>query len=148
MTMLEIPLGTAWSDRFRQPDLDTLLDELGAELTVPFQTVREVLLGWGLSEDLGWNGPTYQWSLGYSRIKSDKPEFFLVPRPTHPMLAAPVSLDRLANVDTKSLDRAFRERIIAASVVGPNAWCTWPVQSKAGAAAIASGLRILFDQPS
>jgi|GEM_PF-3454820 len=148
MTTLEIPLGTAWSDRFRQPDLDTLLDELGDDLAVPFQTVREELLGRGLSEDLAWNGPTYQWSLGYSRNKADKPEFFLVPRPTQPLLAAPVSLERLASVDTKALDRAFRERIIAASVVGPNAWCTWPVQSKAGAAAIVAGLRILCDEPA
>ncbi|MFG0305435.1 MAG: hypothetical protein ACF8Q5_04395 [Phycisphaerales bacterium JB040] len=148
MTMLEIPLGTAWSDRFHQPSLDTLIEDLGDDLAVPFQTVREELLERALSEDLAWNGPTYQWSLGYSGPKAERPSFFLVPRPTHPILAAPVSLERLAEIDTKALDRSFRERIIAASVVGPNAWCTWSIQSKTGAASIVSGLRTLLDSPA
>lgn len=144
MTTLEIPPGACWSDRFSQPDPDSLLTELGGDLLEPFQMVREALLERGLPEDLAWHGPSYRWALAYKPKGGDKPSFYLVPRPGSPLLAAPVEVSRLAEIQTTKLDRMVRDRIALASVVGPIAWCSWFINSKTGATAIVNGINVIW----
>jgi len=148
MTTLEIPPGACWSDRFARPDPESLLTEMGEELLEPFQIIRDALRDRGLLEDLAWHGPSYRWALAYQTKGSDKPLFYLVPRPGSPMLAAPVEVQRLAEIQTGKLDRMVRDRIALASVVGPVAWCSWFITSKTAAAAIVNGVKVIWGDPA
>lgn len=122
----------AWEDRFTTPTPGELREGLNQEHSGLLEAARERLLGHpGTIENVRWQGLPWRWTLTYC-IGSDagKPWAYLVPDPTAPKLAIPLSMGVVGSLPLARMKKHVRDAVLQSRLVDGVYWAQWDITSK------------------
>ncbi len=132
MKTLEHPLSVAqpWSDRFRTPTADDLLDALPRSLRPATDAARARLVAGGsLEEHLRWLG-IWRWSFTYEAACGAAPEAYVIPDPRTPRICVPLDAAAVVRLFTKPCASFVRDSVERCAAVAGVRWATWDIESK------------------
>jgi hypothetical protein len=120
----------AWMDRYRAPSFDELMAPFNKQNTTIIEHARAKLLAIeGLKEEVSWQG-VWRWTLVYRLASDERGWAYLVPNPTKPRIAVPVTDELIAELPMKKLSRLVRDGLVHAPTVDGVRWAQWELQSR------------------
>lgn len=121
-----------WTDRFRSPAAETLIDGLHRQHIPAFGLARARLAAMdGLREVIAWHG-VWNWTLEFHGPASGaSASAYLIPDPDKPRLCVPIAEHRLATLSPKKYSKSIRDAILHAPAVNGDRWPIWAIQTKA-----------------
>lgn len=128
MSKAVVPRRTLWEDRFSRPTVAALVQGCPRATSALVESVRERLIGLGLSESLAWRGLPWRWAMSYGPPRAESA--YLVPRPAGPSLAIRVANERAKELEIRKLARSIREGLGTARLVAGVAWPEWELKAK------------------
>lgn len=122
----------AWEDRFQTPKLEELLADLAKHPLQLVEQAREAMLALGgVNETISWLGIPWRWTIGYGLDGlNERPWAYLVPQPTKPILALPMSSEVVAALPMRKLPRFIRDVVTLSPKVGGVHWMQWELTSR------------------
>ena len=126
-----LPLSQPWSDRFRTPSADELLNCLPRIPRAATETARQRLASSAtLQEHLRWQG-IWRWSFAYEGPQASKPEAYVIPDPRLPRICIPLDAAAANRVFSQPSPGFVREVVERCAAVAGVRWVTWDIESKA-----------------
>ncbi len=121
-----------WENRFRKPTVADLRDSCNKQVARLIEFARERLLAIpDAQETVEWQGVSWRWSLVYRTPgDAERPWAYLVPDPTMPRIAAPITSEMIGSLPINRLKKHVTEGLVAARRVGQTHWAVWDVNSK------------------
>lgn len=136
-----LPLSQPWSDRFRTPTADELLNCLPRTLRAATEAARQRLASTGpLEERLRWQG-IWRWSFTYESPQAFKPEAYVIPDPRLPRICIPLDAAAVGRLFAQPSPGFVREVVERCAVVAGVRWATWDIESKSMALELVDTLR-------
>jgi hypothetical protein len=122
-----------WEDRFQAPEAGDLIGVMPRHLGSLVQHAREGLMSLGgVSEAVVWRGVPWRWTLTFAdEGEPERPWAYLVPQPTKPVLAIPLSVQVVQSLPVKRMSKGVRDGIALAAQVAGVFWAQWELTSKA-----------------
>ena len=128
-----------WENRWQQPDINTLVNQLEPPRSETFQNFMNGLRQWEqLEENMIWAGDGWKWTAEFNlaghkghATGPDNPDAFAYvvcdprPEPVRPMLAIPLSNELIAHVPFRRLNRYIRDGIKSAKLSVDIVWGVW-----------------------
>jgi hypothetical protein len=116
----------AWSDRFAQPSVRQLRDELPVPNRRLFDAIRKHMLDQeGVQEALVWYGAGWHWAIEFRTRLSKDPLAVLIPAPHDLQLALPMDKDFTESLSLKRMKRAIRDGLELAREPFHTRWGIW-----------------------
>jgi hypothetical protein len=123
-------LRSFWEDRYHRPDLQQLVCHLSREQAQILLYAREQLRALAPFRDsIVWHGVPWRWSIAFS-TGGDRPWAYLVPLPSGPVLAVPMTAELVASLHVRKLSRIVRDGLVSAARVGDGYWPQWGLASR------------------
>lgn len=121
----------AWEDRFNQPEIDKLRQNLGSPAGGLFGEARAELLAIeGCRESIIWHGLSWKWTLEYRVGRSPIPLAVLIPNPADLQIAVMVQPDFVRQVWNRRMKRALRDGLELAAAPFDTQWGVWSLNSQ------------------
>jgi len=121
-----------WEDRFQTPSTQALLDAMHKPLLALLEQARAALLALpGVAESVGWQGVPWRWSFAY-RVEGDPTRAlaFLVPQPSRPQLAVPLTDEMIAALPIRKLAKPVRDAFVFSPKISGVCWPCWELSAK------------------
>ncbi|MEM9253173.1 MAG: hypothetical protein AAGB29_12560 [Planctomycetota bacterium] len=118
-----------WEDRWNVPELDTLLNSLGAEKKESFTKMLADFDAFpGTRQTLVWHGESWKWALQFDLTHPETGAelgtmAYLVFFPETPTVCVPLSNEMVAAFPIRRLNRFVREAIRGAKCAVDVHWC-------------------------
>lgn len=138
---------SAWSDRFRKPSAELLINEIAKSLRPAVDLARELLLTSEVTvEQVSWQGVPWRWSVLFKHETfADRAWVYLVPQPHQPLLIVPLTAEGIAALPMRKLLKPVRDAITHAKQVDGIRWAQWEIQSKSQVETLIKLARVQLD---
>ena len=125
-----LPLSQPWSDRFRTPSADDLLNCLPRAARAATDAARQRLAATRpLAEHLRWMG-IWRWSFAYEAAGAAAPDAYVIPDPRLPRICIPLDAVAVGRLFAAPSPGFVREVVERCAVVAGVRWATWEIESK------------------
>ena len=122
----------AWEDRFSEPTVARLREELPYPAARLFDKFRRRLLELDqIKETFSWHGPCWRWTIEFHTSHSAEPLALVIPSPPDLQLAIPLDRDFARSLPVRRMKRAVRDGLELAQDPFDTHWGVWSVQSAA-----------------
>lgn len=121
----------AWEDRFSQPTVPGLREELPLPAAKLFDQLRQRVLDLdGIKETFSWRGPCWRWTVEFHTACSPEPLALVIPSPTDLQLAIPLDREFTRSLPVRRMKRAVRDGLELAQDPFDTRWGVWSLQSE------------------
>lgn len=121
----------AWEDRFSQPTVPRLREELPLPAAKLFDQLRQRVLDLdGIKETFSWRGPCWRWTVEFHTACSAEPLALVIPSPTDLQLAIPLDREFTRSLPVRRMKRAVRDGLELAQDPFDTRWGVWSLQSE------------------